>query len=139
MSKDYPAIFVAPVRDGKPVLSPSQRKRLNAAFARREGDEVRIEISQRTKSRSNAQNRYMWGVVYEIIASETGHTTEEIHEFMKAKFLPRSFLVIGNDEQQLTKSTTTLSTFDMEEYLEKIRAFAATELGTKIPLPHESM
>ncbi|MBX4215588.1 hypothetical protein KW797_01420 [Candidatus Parcubacteria bacterium] len=137
--KDYPTIIVAPVRQGKPILSPSQRKRLAAAFQRRDGGEVRIEIRQRTKARSNSQNRYMWGVVYEILASETGHTQEEVHEYMKATFLPREFITLGDKEQQLVKSTTTLSTFDMEVYLEKIRVFAATELGIRIPLPRESM
>lgn len=139
--KDYPTIIVAPVREGRPIFSPAQRKRIDAAFRRREGDDVRIEIRQRVKARSNNQNRYMWGVVYEIIASDTGHTPEEIHEYCKAKFLPRIFFAPkkGIEELELTKSTTTLSTFDMEEYLERVRAWAGQELGLQIPMPNESM
>src|SRR3990167_399857 len=136
---DYPCIAVVPIYQGKLVLSQSQLKRINDYKKKHEGQDIRITLSQPTKGRSLNQNAYMWGVVYEMIASETGHSTEEIHEYMKAMFLPRHFIRLGkgNKEQQLTKSTTTLSTFEMEEYLEKVRAFAAMELSIRIPLPHE--
>jgi hypothetical protein len=136
---DYPAFVVALVKDGTLALSDGQRKTINAYFAKHEGQHVRMTLSQPTKGRSLNQNAYMWGVVYTMIAAETGHTTEEVHEFMKGMFLPRSFITIGKKTEQLIKSTTTLSTLDMEEYLEHVRAFAATELNMTIPLPHESL
>jgi hypothetical protein len=136
--KDYPIAVVASVHDGKLDLSPTQRKIIASAISKREGQDVRLTISQRVKQRSNNQNRYMWSVVYEALAAETGHTTEEIHEFMKSMYLPRSFIQLGKTTQQLTKSTTTLSTYDMEVFLEQVRAFAASELGVVIPLPNES-
>lgn len=135
---NYPCIAVAPVHKGKLMLSPAQRKRIATYMQKHEGQDVRLTFSQPTKGRSTAQNRYYFGVVLEYIASETGHTVEEVHEYMKAMFLPRKFIAIGSKEVELTKSTTTLSTLDMEEYLEKVRVFAAQELGMKIPLPHES-
>lgn len=135
--KDYPAFAVGTVNKGAFILSPAQKKVIGAYLRKHEGQHVRVQFSQPTKTRSNPQNRYYWGVVLTMIAAETGHTTEEIHEYMKAKFLPRVFMKLGTEEQQLTKSTTTLSTFDFEEYLDHIRAFASTELGMHIPMPHE--
>jgi hypothetical protein len=97
-----------------------------------------MALSTPSKTRSNNQNAYMWGVCYSMIADETGHTCEEVHEFLKAKLLPREYLMIGKETQQVTKSTAQLSTDMMEAYLEQVRAFAATELGLHIPLPHEA-
>lgn len=135
--KEYPCIALAMIHQGKLALSPSQKKRIAAYMQKHEGQYTRLTFAQPTKGRSNPQNRYYWGVVVEMIASETGHTTEEIHEYLKGLLLPRRFLTVGKTEVQLTKSTTTLSTQDMEEYLERARAFAATELGLSIPLPHQ--
>jgi len=135
--KDNATFIVVPVRDGR--LDPSEaQKRVITAFVKRyEGKSVRLALSTPTKTRSTNQNSYYWGVVLTMIASHTGHTTEEIHEIMKAKFLPREYVQIGKDTFQITKSTSVLSTFGMEEYLEQVRIFAGTELGLHIPLPNE--
>lgn len=124
-------------KDGILYVSPAQQKIMDAYLKNHDGDYIRMEYSQPVKGRSSNQNKYYWGVIMTMIAAETGHTTEEIHEYCKAKFLPRIFLKIGNEEQELTKSTTTLSTMDMEDYHERIRSFAATELNITIPLPNE--
>jgi hypothetical protein len=137
--RDSPAFAVAPVMHGELILSPAQKKTLRTYLQKHEGQQVRITLSQPTKGRSNAQNRYMWSVVYQIIAAETGHTTEEIHEYCKAMFLPRSHMMLAGHEVELTKSTTTLSTLEFCEYVEAVRAFAAQELNILVPLPHESM
>lgn len=136
MKQDLLAIIV-PVHGGRLFPSVAQKKIISSALRQREGQEVRLTIGQRIKERSTAQNRYMWGAVYTMIAAETGHSTEEVHEFMKSELLPRCFVKIGDKEQEITKSTTSLSTYEMEEYLEKVRAFAASELNLRIPLPHE--
>ncbi len=135
--KDYPAVCLAPVSQGHLALSPAQRKLIAAYLKKREGQDVRLTFSQPTKTRSNQQNRYYWGCVLTFIAAETGHTTEEIHEYCKAAFMPRAFIKLGGHEKRVTKSTTTLSTDEFEEYLDQVRAFAATELSIQIPMPNE--
>lgn len=89
-------------------------------------------IRPRKKSRSDNQNRYLWGVVYKIIANETGHTEEEVHEHMKWQFLRKR-----GGRLETVKSTTNLTTIEFEEYTENIRRFAATKLNIQIPLPNE--
>ena len=74
-----------------------------------------------------------------MIADETGHEPEEIHEILKWKFLPRQFIAFGGEEIEMAKSTTRLSTQEFEEFLDRIRAFAAQELCLLIPMPHESL
>lgn len=129
--------YIGFVKDGKLIFSDTQRKIVDARLKRAEGKDVRLSISEQTKARSTSQNRYMWGVVYEMIAEETGYTTEEIHEFMKNYCLPRQFMTVGDTDQILTKSTTTLSTEEMEKYLSDVRVFAAQHLSLIIPLPNE--
>jgi hypothetical protein len=136
---DYHSFAVAPVMHGELILSPAQKKTLNAYLQKHEGQQVRITLSQPTRGRSNHQSRYMWGVVYQIIAAETGHSTTEIHEYCKATFLQKSFITLAGREVEIAKSTTTLSTNEMEDYLTAIRSFAAQELGITVPLPHEGM
>ena len=128
---------VCPVRNGKLDPSEGQKKVINAFLKKMDGASVRLTFSTPTKIRSSAQNNYYWGVVLTMLAAETGHTTEEIHEYLKDMYLPKVFVSIAGKEKQLTKSTTTLDTFFFEQYLEQVRAFAASELNMHIPLPHE--
>lgn len=73
-----------------------------------------------------------------MIADFTGHDTEEVHEYCKMKFLPRHSVTIANEECQVSKSTTRLTTDEIEEYLNRVRVFAANELSLTIPLPNET-
>lgn len=92
-----------------------------------------MTIKEDKLTRSEKQNRYMWGVVYEYISQETGYVPEEVHQLMAKKFL-----TYFKKMETFVKSTTKLSTKEMEEYLENIRRFASMELSLYIPLPNES-
>jgi len=84
------------------------------------------------QTRSQQQNAYMWGVVYDIISKDTGYTDKEVHALMGKEFL--SYDHLG---ETFIRSTTDLNTKGMEEYLEKVRRFASSELSIYIPLPNE--
>jgi hypothetical protein len=135
--RDFPSFAVAPVMHGELILSPAQKKTLNAYLQKHEGQQVRITLSQPTRGRSKAQNRYYWKIM-DLIAAETGNSSEGVHEACKAMFLPRSFITLGEKEVEVHKSTTTLSTLEFCEYMDRISAFAAQELNIAIPLPHEA-
>ncbi len=91
-------------------------------------------------TRSTPQNRYYWGVVIDILSNHIGYTSDETHEILKHKFL-RDWKKIktskGIFEYVYTKSTTGLSTRDMENYLGRIREWAVIDLNCSIPEPHE--
>ena len=91
-----------------------------------------MTIKEHRNNRSSNQSNYMWGVVYDIIAKELGYTTEEIHGLMG-----REFLAYEKKGEWFVKSTTSLNTKEMEEYLEKVRRFASMEFNCYIPLPNE--
>lgn len=106
----------------------------------REGAEVEVEVTIRRATRSLAQNAYWWGVVVEMISEQTGYTPDEVHEFLKAKFIPKKLAFCdGNgevvDEYVLGGSTRKMNTLQFGEYMETVRRWAAETLGLNIPDP----
>lgn len=89
------------------------------------------------KPRSSNQSRYYWGIVVGAIANSTGHSSLEIHEILRMMFLPHETVSLKGNDYIVPRSTTELSTSEMEEYLSRIRAWAGTELSIPIPLPNE--
>ena len=131
-------VVIAPSQGGKMQMSDWQRKAIADEIRRLDGQDVRMEVKKDIRGRTQRQNRYYWGVVLTYIAAETGHSTEEIHEVMKQKYLPRSHVLVGTEEHEVSKSTTVLSTEEFTAYIEQVRAFAAQELSILIPSPEES-
>ena len=98
-----------------------------------EGQKVEIIVRKQKTKRSDNQNSYYWGVVLDILSRHTGYESDEMHEILKFKFLRKRI----SDDVEYVQSTTKLNTAEMEEYLEKIRRFAAMDLFCVIPLPNE--
>jgi len=99
--------------------------------------EVEIIIRPRKKSRTIKQNDYYWGVVIRMIADETGHSSEEIHELMKSMFL-KDILIIKNEVYFTNKSTTLLNTKQFsKDYVDRIKLWALDKLNINIPDPDE--
>lgn len=96
-----------------------------------------VAIKKKRAQRSGMQNRYYWSVVIGYISEETGYTKEEAHQLMGRMFLKYVKSVSDGTEEVFVRSTTSLNTLEMTEYIESIRTFALTELGTYIPEPGE--
>jgi hypothetical protein len=99
-----------------------------------EGQRTEVIYRKQRSVRSNKQNSYYHSVVIKILADYCGYETSEMHEALKEKFLSNQ-----RDDNGLIKikSTTKLSTGEFEEFLDKIKRFAATELHCVIPNPNE--
>lgn len=107
------------------------------------GKPVELTVRLKRKSRSDRQLRWYWGQILELMSEFTGYTPDELHEYCKARFIPKRLAICdGNgvvvDERVVGGSTTKLSTTEMVEYCESIRRFAAEELGLAIPDPDPS-
>lgn len=66
----------------------------------------------------------------------TGQRKEDFHDYYKTKYLSRQ-VVIGGRWITVCGSTTDLNTVQMTNYLEKVKADAATEFGITLPLPDD--
>lgn len=90
-----------------------------------------IRVKQARRKRSTDQNARLWWL-YTEMAKETGHTTEEIHEICKAKFLPPRFVDIGNETVQVPASSADLPILEFAEFMQRVETLAG-ELGCVLP------
>lgn len=97
--------------------------------------EYTVKIVRKTQPRTISQNSLMW-MWYKCMEDATGQRKEDFHDYYKAKFLSRR-VVIGNRWVTVVGSTTDLNTLQMTNYLENVKADAATEFGITLPLPED--
>jgi len=91
------------------------------------GQEVGIEIVEKTNSRSGNQNRYYWFYLG-LIEEETGQNKDELHAYFKGKFLTQKITELYGDKVRITKSTTELTRGQFCEYLIDISTLTGVEL-----------
>jgi hypothetical protein len=95
-----------------------------------------IKVSKIEKKRSLDQNRLYW-LYLTCISQETGNDKNDLHEFFKRKYCFWNEINMFNESLITIKSTTTLTTKQFTEYLEKIVIFASQELGITLPNPDD--
>jgi len=123
-------IFIGNTKKGKLIIQNPDK--FNAYLLTLGDKEVAVIVKTWRKPRSNPQNRFMWGVCYQLISEATGYTREEVHDAMRMLFLKDEDRAIPT-----LKSTTALTTIEMNEYWAKIQQFAAEKLNLVIPDPNE--
>ena len=121
------------INRGKVVLDAPSR--YLSQISNLEGKRVELVVRQEKSERSIRQNKYYWKIPIQLIADYSGHDPDEIHELCKSMFL-KTFIVINGKEVASVGSTTRLNTQQFEEYLDRVRAWAAMELNVFIPLPN---
>jgi len=92
--------------------------------------------------RSIQECRFFHGVVIPILAEHCGYDHAEMKEILKAKFLSETRVidtVKGMAEIQYIRPTSSLNTVQFESFLDKIRQWAAMDLGVVVPLPSENI
>jgi hypothetical protein len=102
--------------------------------------EVELIIRRAFATRSTKANAFYWGVVLQALADHTGHLPEELHEILKAKFLPKALAVCDlngelRGEYVIGGSTASLSVEEFSDYMNRIIRWADEELGVLIPHP----
>lgn len=97
--------------------------------------EYTVKIVRKTQPRTVSQNSLMW-MWYKCMEESTGQPKEDFHDYYKAKYLQRQ-VQIGRRVVTVVGSTTDLNTLQMTNYLEKVKADAATEFGIMLPLPED--
>lgn len=94
----------------------------------------KLTLEDTKPKRSGQQNRYLW-MYYGLIAEETGHSPDEIHEIMKRKFLQPQILKWKEENLKIPASTTNLNKSEFSEYIMRIEA----ETGIQSPDTEEWM
>lgn len=120
--------YNARVVDGKLLIPKDELQLLTGKL---NGKSFMLQVVRHRKNRSLNQNAYYW-LILTMVGEELGYLPQEVHEAFKNMFLTEYTGKIPK-----VRSTSSLSTVDMEDYLQKIRVFALTELNINLPLPNE--
>lgn len=126
------------VRKGR--LEIRNRRGMSEQLKRMRDGEVLITIERKHATRSVQANRYYWGVVVQLLSEHTGYQPEEIHEVLKAKFIPKT-LSLAKDNGEIVAelviggTTTSMNKLEFGDYISRIRQWAMDELDVVIPNP----
>ena len=96
----------------------------------------RLIIERYTEPRTLSQNALMW-LWFTCIEQETGTDKQDVHDYYCNLYLRRTTIIKGK-ETVIAGSTSKLNTLQMTDFLNKVKADAATELGITLPLPEEN-
>ena len=124
--------FGAIMREGLPRLLAKQSY-IEHCRKYKDGTNVWVTCQKAKSTRTIQQNRYLFGVVYKMIADFTGYDTDDIHEYCKDRFGGKKVIV----DKPVSISTTKYTTEEMAEYLDKIKQWSAEFLNLYIPDPNE--
>ena len=91
-------------------------------------DDITLNITNKRPKRTERQERYYF-LYLSLISLSCGHSVEELHVWVKGKFLSKGITEVFGDKVRVVKSTKDLNVSEFIELLERI------ETLTGIPLP----
>lgn len=98
-----------------------------------------VVVKRWQKRRTISQNSQMWvwidDAAKQCSDGESGYDKLAIHEMFKRRFLTPVSTFEHDGDVYGSYSTRGLTTREMSEYMEKIAAFCATELGVVLSAP----
>jgi hypothetical protein len=94
---------------------------------------IKVTVEEHRRQRSSNQNRLYWEWLG-IVAEETGYSTNELHEYCKDRFCPSQPVTIRGHMRPI-RSTASLDTKDMTDYMDRVYALFVGEMGIVLPLP----
>ena len=107
-------------------------------LGRLKGKWVVVTVRDDKPKRSSNQNAYYWGVVLKTISDELGNNTnDDVHQHVRWMFLRTEPDPENGRALATVRSTTSLKTDEMEDFLDRVRMWAASDHGIVIPLPNE--
>lgn len=114
--------------------------RANAAACLSNGKPLRVIITAEEKKRNNEQNKFYWGAVLSAIAEQAWvngrqYDKDTWHEYLARRFGVQEEVTLPDGEiVTRRKSTTQMTVGEFSEYLNRVQAYAATELGVEFEL-----
>jgi len=95
----------------------------------------RVEVCEHRERRSDAQNRYLWGVCYAELHRATGQEAEDWHEYMLGECYGwETVEMMGRKKLRPMRRSSKMDRKEFAEYVEFIQRRAA-EHGIFIPDP----
>jgi len=108
---------------------------LEYLYSQLKNGKYKVKIENYAEKRTLNQNALMWMWMM-CIERETGTDKQDVHDYYCAKFLRRE-TVINGIETTVYGGTSKLNTLQMTNFMDKVKADAATEFGITLPLPED--
>lgn len=102
----------------------------------------KVAVSFYRRTRSDSQNKYLWGCVYPAILAGGGEqlrgwTAEDIHEYLLGEIFGWETLEgFGRKRMRPIKRSSKMTTMEFMDYVEQIQQRMAA-LGIYVPEPNE--
>lgn len=94
-----------------------------------------VTVEKHREPRTLPQNSLMW-MWFSCIEQETGAAKEDVYSYYCRKYLSR-VVVMNGQEVTVNDTSSMLNMAQMSEFMTKIQADAASELGIMLPLPSD--
>lgn len=99
---------------------------------------VSVEVKEHRTKRSDAQNKYLWGVCYATLQKATGQEANDWHEYMLGEWAGWEIVeLFGQQKRRPVRRSSKLDTVDFMEFVMFIQQRAA-QYGIYIPDPDPS-
>lgn len=118
-------------RDGKVSLDTD----LDFLFSTLRNGRYIISVKRASERRTIAQNDLMWSW-FSCIEEETGTAKNDVYMYYCKKFLCK-VVSVGERMEKIYQTSSMLNTVQMADFLKKIQADAAAELGITLPIPED--
>lgn len=118
-------------RDGKVWLDTD----LDFLFSTLRNGRYIISVKRASERRTIAQNDLMWSW-FSCIEEETGTAKNDVYMYYCKKFLCK-MVSVGERMEKIYQTSSMLNTVQMADFLKKIQADAAAELGIMLPIPED--
>jgi hypothetical protein len=118
-------------RDGKVSLDTD----LEFLFSTLRNGRYIISVKRASERRTIAQNDLMWSW-FSCIEEETGTAKNDVYMYYCKKFLCK-VISVGERMEKICQTSSMLNTAQMADFLKKIQADAAAELGIMLPIPED--
>lgn len=111
--------------------------RANAKAFNDDGRPLRVILTSSDRKRSSEANAYYWSFLLEQIADQAWvegrqYSKDVWHEFFAQEYAEKiEFALPDGSMMTRRKSTTEMKVGEFSEYLQKVEAYAATELGVR--------
>jgi hypothetical protein len=87
-------------------------------------------------TRSNQQNRALWGLAYKLLSEHTGHEPEELHEYFLGEFGGWEIKNILGQKKRVPKMRShKMTTLEFADFFAFIQRRSAETVGVFIPDP----
>lgn len=101
---------------------------------------IKVTLQEHRKSRSDQQNRYLWGVCYpKILQHLPGWDAEDLHEFCLGEWSGWEILEgLGRRRMKPLRRSSKLTTLEFMDFVSHIQRTMA-ERGIDVPDPNEEL